>query len=118
MVGALSEFAQLIVNPRSDPCPRLDGLCPRPPSATPPSVDSVASVFETAEDQQWDQRFYPLSTRGEVRAHWRHNQIPAERADTVEIWLWLTKRGVLVGACTFSVGSGDMYVGDIGPQIE
>ena len=34
----------------------------------------------------------------EVRACCRHNVIPPERADMVDVPLWLTKRGVLVRA--------------------
>jgi SAM-dependent methyltransferase len=58
----------------------------------------VASVFDQVEPQRWDAQFFPLETRDEVRAYCRHNYIPTERADEVELPLWLTKRGVLVRA--------------------
>jgi hypothetical protein len=58
----------------------------------------VASVFGDAAAERWDGRFFPLSTRDEVRAYCRHNYIPAERAEKSELPLWLTKRGVLVRA--------------------
>ena len=57
----------------------------------------MASVFPDARPEPWDKRFLPRSLHGdEVRAYCRHNLIPDERADTVELPLWLTKRGVLV----------------------
>lgn len=62
------------------------------------AVDLVGSVFENARGERWDGRFFPLETRDEVRAYCRHNFIPLERADDVELPLWLTKRGVLVRA--------------------
>lgn len=75
------------------------------PEGYPPSsfdaeeaVAIVASVFGAAEPERWDARFYPLETRDEVRAYCRHNYIPAERAETADVPLWLTKRGVLVRA--------------------
>jgi len=58
----------------------------------------VASVFPNARPERWDEKFFPLRTREDVRAYCRHNFIPAERAETVELPLWLTKRGVLVRA--------------------
>jgi SAM-dependent methyltransferase len=58
----------------------------------------VGLVFEHVEPQRWDQAFFPLETRDEVRAYCRHHAIPAERAETVALPLWLTKRGVLVRA--------------------
>ena len=58
----------------------------------------VASVFTDTEAEHWDEAFFPLTTRDEVLAYCRHNCIPAERADHVELPLWLTKRGVLVRA--------------------
>lgn len=75
------------------------------PEGYPPSsfdaeeaVAIVAAVFPDAQPQRWDARFYPLSTREEVRAYCRHNFIPAERAEMASLPLWLTKRGVLVRA--------------------
>ena len=62
------------------------------------AVALVASVFETVEPQPWDGAFFPLETRDEVRAYCRHHLIPAERAEAVELPLWLTKRGVLIRA--------------------
>ena len=58
----------------------------------------VAAVFPDVRAEHWDGRFFPLKTREEVRAYCRHNYIPAERAETAELPLWLTKRGVLVRA--------------------
>lgn len=58
----------------------------------------VATVFQDVQPQRWDAKFFPLQTRGEVRAYCRHNYIPAERAEAAELPLWLTKRGVLVRA--------------------
>jgi SAM-dependent methyltransferase len=58
----------------------------------------VGSVFETVEPERWDSPFFPLSTRAEVQAYCRHNFIPVERAEQVDLPLWLTKRGVLVRA--------------------
>jgi hypothetical protein len=75
------------------------------PEGYPPSpfdaldaVPVVAAVFEHVEAQRWDRRFFPLSTRDEVRAYCRHHDIPSDRAERAEIPLWLTKRGVLVRA--------------------
>jgi len=62
------------------------------------AVVMVASVFEDVEAEQWDGKFFPLSTRDEIRAYCRHNFIPPERAERAEVPLWLTKRGVLVRA--------------------
>jgi SAM-dependent methyltransferase len=62
------------------------------------AVAIVASVFPNAEPEAWDGAFYPLETKDEVRAYCRSHFIPAERADAVELPLWLTKRGVLVRA--------------------
>lgn len=58
----------------------------------------VSTVFADAEPQYWDGLFYPLETREAVRAYCRHNFIPAARAETAELPLWLTKRGVLIRA--------------------
>lgn len=62
------------------------------------AVTVVGWVFGAAEGERWDNKFFPLNTRDEVRAYCRHNYIPAERAERCEIPLWLTKRGVLVRA--------------------
>jgi SAM-dependent methyltransferase len=62
------------------------------------AVSVVASVFEHVEAERWDGKFFPLSTRDEIRAYCRHNFIPPERAEQAEVPLWLTKRGVLVRA--------------------
>lgn len=58
----------------------------------------VGRVFADVEEERWDQPFFPLETRDEVRAFCRHNFVPVERAEIVEVPLWLTKRGVLVRA--------------------
>ena len=62
------------------------------------AVAIVASVFDDVEMERWDGKFFPLSTRDEVRAYCRHNYIPLERAEQAEVPLWLTKRGILVRA--------------------
>ena len=62
------------------------------------AVAIVGEVFPSFEAERWDRVFFPLETREEVRAFCRHNFIPVERADGVELPLWLTKRGVLVRA--------------------
>lgn len=58
----------------------------------------VADVFPDAIPEYWDQRFYPINTHEELLAYCRHNYIPTERADSVALPLWLTKRGVLIRA--------------------
>jgi SAM-dependent methyltransferase len=58
----------------------------------------VATIFEQVEPEYWDARFFPLETRDEVRAYCRHHRFPTERAEQVQVPLWLTKRGVLVRA--------------------
>lgn len=60
----------------------------------------VGTVFDDVQDDHWDGKFFPLATRDDVRSYCRHNYIPLERADEVEVPLWLTKRGVLVRART------------------
>jgi len=62
------------------------------------AVAMVASVFGTVEAERWDGKFFPLSTREDIRAYCRHNFIPPDRAEHAEVPLWLTKRGVLVRA--------------------
>ena len=85
----------------TDPEIRWDGY---PPSSfdAEEAVDIVASVFREIGDEvmgeRWDGYFFPLLTRDEVRSYCRHNFIPPERADVVELPLWLTKRGVVVRA--------------------
>ena len=62
------------------------------------AVSIVASVFDEVEPERWDRAFLPLNTRGEVRAYCRHNFIAPQPAEEVDLPLWLTKRGMLVGA--------------------
>ena len=62
------------------------------------AVSIVGRVFDAVEPEYWDAQFFPLETRDDVRAFCRHNHIPAERAETADVPLWLTKRGVLVRA--------------------
>ena len=62
------------------------------------AVSIVASVFDEVELERWDCVFLPLNTRGEVRAYCLHNFIPPQPAEEVDLPLWLTKRGMLVGA--------------------
>jgi hypothetical protein len=61
------------------------------------AVSIVASVFDEVEPERWDRAFLPLNTGGEVRAC-RHNLIPPQPTEEVDLPLWLTKRGMLVGA--------------------
>jgi SAM-dependent methyltransferase len=58
----------------------------------------VAEVFGPVEPDRWDDRYFPIESREEIRAYCRHNFIPAERAESAEVPLWLTKRGVIVRA--------------------
>ncbi|MGH2584630.1 MAG: class I SAM-dependent methyltransferase [Dehalococcoidia bacterium] len=58
----------------------------------------VATAFQDVQPERWDGKFFPMQTRDEVRAFCRHHYIPAGRAKTVDLPLWLTKRGVLVRA--------------------
>jgi SAM-dependent methyltransferase len=62
------------------------------------AVALVADVFGQADGQRWDDAFFPLETRDEVRAYCRHNFIDLERVEDAPLPLWLTKRGVLVRA--------------------
>jgi SAM-dependent methyltransferase len=62
------------------------------------AVSIVAPLFERVEPERWDGTFFPLETRDDVRAYCRHSSIPAERAEEIDLPLWLTKRGVLVRA--------------------
>jgi SAM-dependent methyltransferase len=76
------------------------------PEGYPPSTfdaeeaaDIVASVFgDQVEAERWDEAFFPLESREEVRRYCRHVAIPPDRAADVALPLWLTKRGVLVRA--------------------
>ena len=75
------------------------------PEGYPPSTfdaeeaaDIVGSVFGAVEVERWDQPFFPLETREEVRRYCRHASLAPERAETAPLPLWLTKRGVLVRA--------------------
>lgn len=58
----------------------------------------VGLVFAEVEAERWDGKYYQLRTRDEIRAYCRGNFIPAERAETAAVPLWLTKRGVLIRA--------------------
>ena len=58
----------------------------------------VRTVFPGAEAERWDERFFALDTRNEVRDYCRHHHLSLERADRVELPLWLTKRGVMIRA--------------------
>jgi SAM-dependent methyltransferase len=81
----------------NDPEIMPEGYPPSPFDAEE-AVSVVARVFDHVEAERWDGRFFPLSTRDEVRAYCRHNFIPSDRAERAELPLWLTKRGVLVRA--------------------
>lgn len=62
------------------------------------AVAIVESAFDEVAADRWDGTFFPLRTREEVRAYCRATYIPVERAEDVDLPLWLTKRGVLVRA--------------------
>jgi ubiquinone/menaquinone biosynthesis C-methylase UbiE len=62
------------------------------------AVSVVGCVFEQVQGERWDGKYFPLATREEIRAYCRHNYILAERAETADVPLWLTKRGILVRA--------------------
>jgi SAM-dependent methyltransferase len=81
----------------NDPEIMPEGYPPSPFDAEE-ATSIVATVFDDVAAERWDSRFFPLRTRDEVRDYCRHNYIPAERAETAEIPLWLTKRGVLIRA--------------------
>ncbi len=82
---------------RSDPELMPEGY-PRSSFDAEEAAQLVGCVFNEVEPDPWDGKFHPLKTLDEVRAFCRHNFIPLERADGVELPLWLTKRGVLVRA--------------------
>jgi SAM-dependent methyltransferase len=81
----------------NDPELMSDGY---PPTAfdAEEAVEIVSSVFGKVDAEPWDQTFFPLATRDEIRDYCRHHSIPVERAEEVGLPLWLTKRGVLVRA--------------------
>jgi SAM-dependent methyltransferase len=58
----------------------------------------VGEIFDEVREEPWDGKFFALQTRDEVRAYCRHNYLPLERAEVVDVPLRLTKRGVLVSA--------------------
>lgn len=62
------------------------------------AVEVVAEVFAYVEDDRWDAPMLSLESREEVRAFCRQHFIPTERADGIELPLWLTKCGVLIRA--------------------
>ena len=62
------------------------------------AAEIVREHFVDLEEERWDQKLYPLKTRDEVAAFCRHHFISVERAEGVELPLWLTKRGVLIRA--------------------
>lgn len=75
------------------------------PDGYPPSsfdaeeaAEIVGRIFDDMQLQRWDEPFFPLASREEVRAYCRHNYIPIERAEHATLPLWPTKRGVLVRA--------------------
>jgi SAM-dependent methyltransferase len=81
----------------SDPEIVLEGYPPTSFDAED-AVALVESVFEKVEPERWNGTFYPLETLEDVRAYCRHNYIEADRAEEVDLPLWLTKRGVLIRA--------------------
>jgi len=81
----------------SDPELATDGYPPTTFDAED-ALATVRTVFPDAEADPWDDRYYALETRDEVRNYCRHNHLPLERADEVDVPLWLTKRGVVIRA--------------------
>lgn len=81
----------------NDPELLPDGYPPSPFDAEDAAA-IVGSVFPHVTAEPWDGRYFPLDTRDEIRAYCRHNLIPAERAETAPVPLWLTKRGTIVRA--------------------
>jgi SAM-dependent methyltransferase len=79
----------------NDPELMHEGYPPSPFDAEE-AASVVGAVFENVDVERWDDRFFPLETREEVRAYCRHNYIPDARAEQVDLPLWLTKRGALV----------------------
>jgi SAM-dependent methyltransferase len=81
----------------TDPELRPEGY---PPSSfdAEEAVGVVAEAFEQIEPEHWDGALVLLRTREDVLAYCRHHDVPAERAEELEVPLWLTKRGVLVRA--------------------
>ena len=81
----------------SDPELRWEGY----PTSSFDAEDAFAivrEVFPGAEEERWDAKLYSLETRDEVERYCRHHFMPLERADDVEVPIWLTKRGVLIRA--------------------
>jgi len=75
------------------------------PEGYPPSTfdaeeaaEIVGQVFSDVDVQRWDERFFALESRDEVRAYCRHNYVPMDRAERASLPLWLTKRGALIRA--------------------
>lgn len=58
----------------------------------------VSSVFGDVEVDAWDEVFFRLETRQEVRDFCRAQNIPMERAEEVDVPLPVTKRGCIVWA--------------------
>jgi ubiquinone/menaquinone biosynthesis C-methylase UbiE len=58
----------------------------------------VGQHFDDAQAEHWNRPFFALTTRDEVRAYCRHHHLRLERADSAELPLRLTKRGVVVRA--------------------
>jgi len=81
----------------NDPELALEGY----PPTTFDAEDALAIVrvvFPSAEAEPWNDTFFALETKEEVRNYCRHHHLPLSRADDVELPLWLTKRGVLIRA--------------------
>lgn len=81
----------------SDPELMWEGYPPTPFDAED-AVEIVSEVFPELAEARWDEEMYPLDTRADVEAFCRHHFIPPERAEGVDLPLWLTKRGVLIRA--------------------
>ena len=58
----------------------------------------VGGVFGEVEVEAWDEVFFTLDTRDEVRDFCRGHHYPVELADQVDVPLPLTKRGCVVWA--------------------
>jgi hypothetical protein len=78
---------------RHDPEIMPDGYLPR---STPRRRPRSCPLSSMRSNRALGRNVLSLRSREEVRAYCRHNSIPAERAEDVDVALRLTKRGVLV----------------------
>ncbi|GAA1955354.1 class I SAM-dependent methyltransferase [Amycolatopsis minnesotensis] len=62
------------------------------------AAEIVGAAFGEVTVERWNQPFSSIETREELRAYCRHHYVPFDRAERVDLPLWLTKRGCLVRA--------------------